>query len=216
MARKARAEVEGGLYHVITRGNNRRQIFDAPADYEKFLSLLAVQKARLVEKNGELVAQVHRSDIAVCGRFGDFGCGGPLIWPAHFDDFQRAAKQRSELRPKARLCEPWVSVVINYGTKDRLPLITKELRPDLHRYLGGLVNRLHGTPLEINGMADHVHVLARIKPVISISEFLGKFKSVSSGWANRQTRGRFKWQVKYGAFTVSQSQVERVREYIRN
>ena len=105
---------------------------------------------------------------------------------------------------------------IVYGTKDRLPLITKELRPDLHRYLGGLVNRLHGTPLEINGMADHVHVLARIKPVISISEFLGKFKSVSSGWANRQTRGRFKWQVKYGAFTVSQSQVERVREYIRN
>src|SRR5438477_4663306 len=105
---------------------------------------------------------------------------------------------------------------IVYGTKDRLPLITKELRPDLHRYLGGLVNRLHGTPLEINGMADHVHVLARIKPVISISEFLGKFKSVSSGWANRQTHGRFRWQVKYGAFTVSQSQFVRVREYIRN
>ena len=47
MARKARAEVEGGLYHVITRGNNRRQIFNSPADYEKFLSLLAVQKHRL-------------------------------------------------------------------------------------------------------------------------------------------------------------------------
>ena len=38
MARRARAEVEGGLYHVITRGNNRRQIFNAPADYEKFLT----------------------------------------------------------------------------------------------------------------------------------------------------------------------------------
>ena len=47
MARKARAEVEGGLYHVITRGNNRRQIFNSPADYDKFLSLLAVQKHRL-------------------------------------------------------------------------------------------------------------------------------------------------------------------------
>ena len=105
---------------------------------------------------------------------------------------------------------------IVYGTKDRLPLITKELRPDLHRFLGGLVNDLHGTSLEINGVADHVHVLARIKPVISISEFLSKFKSQSSDWANRKTRGRFKWQVKYGAFIVSQSQVERVREYIRN
>src|SRR5712692_9600366 len=47
MARKAHAEVEGGLYHVITRGNNRRQIFNSPADYEKFLSLLTVQKTKL-------------------------------------------------------------------------------------------------------------------------------------------------------------------------
>ena len=103
-----------------------------------------------------------------------------------------------------------------FGTKDRVPFITRELRPQLHRYLGGLVNGIHGTPLEINGTADHVHVLARIKPVISLSEFLSKFKSNSSGWANRQTRGRFKWQVKYGAFTVSHSQVDRVRRYIRN
>src|SRR5438128_8424323 len=47
MPRRASAEVEGGLYHVITRGNNRRQIFNSPAHYEKFLSLLATQKVRL-------------------------------------------------------------------------------------------------------------------------------------------------------------------------
>ena len=47
MARKPRVDVEGGLYHVITRGNNRRQIFNAAADYEKFLSLLALQKRKL-------------------------------------------------------------------------------------------------------------------------------------------------------------------------
>jgi REP element-mobilizing transposase RayT len=34
MARSTRAEVEGVLYHVIARGNNRRQIFNALADYE--------------------------------------------------------------------------------------------------------------------------------------------------------------------------------------
>jgi hypothetical protein len=45
-------------------------------------------------------------------------------------------------------------------------MITNELRPRLHEYLAGLVPGLHGTPLEINGTADHVHVLARIKPVI--------------------------------------------------
>lgn len=47
MVRQRRVEVEGGLYHVITRGNNRRQIFNSPADYEKFLLLLAVQKTKL-------------------------------------------------------------------------------------------------------------------------------------------------------------------------
>ena len=55
-------------------------------------------------------------------------------------------------------------------------MITNDLRSRLHEYLGGLVNGLHGTPLEINGTSDHVHVLAKIKPVISISEFLRKFK----------------------------------------
>ena len=53
-----------------------------------------------------------------------------------------------------------------FGTKDRVPFITRELRPQLHRYLGGLVNGIHGTPLEINGTADHVHVLARIKQTV--------------------------------------------------
>ena len=46
MARKPRAEIAGGLYHVITRGNNRRRIFDSPADFEKFLSLLAMQRSK--------------------------------------------------------------------------------------------------------------------------------------------------------------------------
>ena len=47
MARKPRIEVEGGLYHLITRGNNRQIIFNADDDYRKLLSLLETQKARL-------------------------------------------------------------------------------------------------------------------------------------------------------------------------
>jgi REP element-mobilizing transposase RayT len=47
MARKARLEVEGGLYHVITRGNDRQDIFHVAEDFFKFLSLLALQKEKL-------------------------------------------------------------------------------------------------------------------------------------------------------------------------
>jgi len=105
---------------------------------------------------------------------------------------------------------------IVYATKERAPLITTTLRPRLHEYLGGTVCGLGGIALEINGAADHVHVLAKLRPTISVSEFLSKLKSGSSGWAKRQTAGRFGWQARFAAFTVSESQVERVRQYIRN
>jgi len=105
---------------------------------------------------------------------------------------------------------------IVYATKERAPLITSQLRPRLHEYLGGTVRGLDGIAIEVGGTADHVHVLAKIKPTISVSEFLSKLKSGSSGWAKRQTAGRFGWQARFAAFTVSESQVQRVRRYIRN
>ena len=103
-----------------------------------------------------------------------------------------------------------------YATKERTPLITAVLRPRLHEYLGGTVRGLEGIPIEINGMSDHVHLLVKLRPTISVSELLNKLKSNSSGWAKRETKGRFSWQSRYAAFTVSESQVENVRLYIRN
>jgi len=44
MVWKPRVEVEGGLYHVITRGNNRQAIFNCDVDYEKILSLLDIPR----------------------------------------------------------------------------------------------------------------------------------------------------------------------------
>ncbi len=47
MARKPRVEIQGGLYHIMTRGNNRQVIFGSDEDYLKMLSLLAEQKRKL-------------------------------------------------------------------------------------------------------------------------------------------------------------------------
>lgn len=98
---------------------------------------------------------------------------------------------------------------IIYATKERAPLITSALKDRLHGYLGGIVKGLGGVPIEINGMAEHIHLLVRIRPTISVSDFLSKLKSSSSSWGQRETKGRFGWQAKYGAFTVSESQVGR-------
>jgi REP element-mobilizing transposase RayT len=57
----------------------------------------------------------------------------------------------------------------------------------MHEYLGGTVRGLGGIALEINGTADHVHVFAKLRPTISVSDFLSQLKSGSSGWGKRQT-----------------------------
>lgn len=103
---------------------------------------------------------------------------------------------------------------IVFATKERAPLITDALRPRLHEYLGGIARNLGGTALEINGVEDHVHLLVILPPTIAVSEFMSKLKANSSAWAKKRNE-YFAWQSRYGAFTVSESQVERVRNYIR-
>ena len=105
---------------------------------------------------------------------------------------------------------------IVYGTKNRLPLISEAWESELYKQLGRIVSGNHGVPIEINGMPDHTHLLVRIEPVISVSDFLCKLKANSSGWVRRTHQPKFRWQRRYGAFSVSESASDAVRTYIRN
>jgi putative transposase len=104
---------------------------------------------------------------------------------------------------------------IVFGTTKRQPLIDESFQPRLYEYVGGTIRGLRGICLEIGGVEDHVHILAKLPPTIAVSDFLEKLKSNSSKWAKSVKRG-FGWQGGYAAFTVSESQVERVRQYIQN
>lgn len=68
----------------------------------------------------------------------------------------------------------------------------------------------------INGTADHVHLLAKLRQDKAVSKLIGEVKANSSGWISRtfDGLGGFAWQEGYGAFTVSESQVAKVRRYI--
>jgi REP element-mobilizing transposase RayT len=107
---------------------------------------------------------------------------------------------------------------IVFSTKHRRPLITPNIENDLHRYLQGVVEGIGGTPIEVNGAADHVHILALLPPKIAVSDALRDIKANSSKWLHdsRDDYGGFRWQDGFAAFTVSKSVVETVREYIRN
>jgi len=78
------------------------------------------------------------------------------------------------------------------------------------------VRELKGTSLIINGPADHVHLLLAIPPSESLASLLRVLKTNSSRWVHEQVpeRKRFGWQTGYGAFSVSSSRVEAVRNYI--
>ena len=105
---------------------------------------------------------------------------------------------------------------IVFATKDRRPLITGERKQRLYEYLGGVIRNLGGIPLGINGMDDHAHVLAKLRPDKALSDMLRDLKANSSGWMHdvfTETRD-FAWQRGYGAFTVSASQIEKVQRYI--
>ena len=104
-----------------------------------------------------------------------------------------------------------------FSTKDREPLIFPELKPELYAYLGGLSRELKGKAYGINGTTNHIHMLISLSPVVSISQALRFIKSNSSGWAHEKwPRRLFAWQLGYGAFSVSKSNVPAVLEYIAN
>ena len=104
---------------------------------------------------------------------------------------------------------------IVFSTKERLPLITEEIRERLYEYLGGVIRGEKGSLLEIGGVADHVHLLARFGAAIAVSDMVQRIKGNSSHWLNQRPESWFAWQNGYGAFTVSESQVATVRKYIQ-
>ena len=101
-----------------------------------------------------------------------------------------------------------------FSTKGRQALITKEIRQDLFAYLGGIIREMRGMALIVNGMADHVHMLVRIRPAHSTAEVVRVVKANSSRWAHEKWKMRFAWQTGYGAFSVSESNVAAVSRYI--
>ncbi|MBX7221045.1 MAG: IS200/IS605 family transposase [Blastocatellia bacterium] len=104
-----------------------------------------------------------------------------------------------------------------FSTKYRQPLIQTAWQPQLHQYLGGIVQSLEGTPLEIGGIADHVHLLISIHQKHCLMNVLRDLKANSSKWVNESAflETRFEWQRGYGAFSVSQSQMGKVQRYIQ-
>ena len=101
-----------------------------------------------------------------------------------------------------------------FSTQGRRPLIKPDFRADLFAYLGGIIREMHAAALIVNGIADHVHMLVRIRPVHSPAEIARVVKTNSSRWVREKWSRDFAWQTGYGVFSVSGSNVATVTKYI--
>ena len=104
-----------------------------------------------------------------------------------------------------------------FSTKERRPFLRdKTVRDSLHAYMGGVSKTLECPPLIVGGVEDHVHLLCRFARTITQAEWVKELKRVSNGWLKEQGRdcADFEWQGGYADFSVSQSNLEQVKQYI--
>jgi putative transposase len=103
-----------------------------------------------------------------------------------------------------------------FSTKHREPRITDDLRDSLHAYMATVLRNLDCPAGLINSVEDHVHILFELARTVTISTVVEEVKTSSSKWIKTQGGGHsgFAWQAGYGVFSVSESQVVVVRDYI--
>ena len=102
-----------------------------------------------------------------------------------------------------------------FAIKDRRPLLTDSiLRARLHAYIAATSGELQCPALEVGGVADHVHLLARCGREITQADWVKELKRVSSRWLKAQKIADFEWQGGYAIFSVSPSNLDRVRAYV--
>jgi putative transposase len=97
-----------------------------------------------------------------------------------------------------------------------LAVIDSSWENELFKYISGITKKNNHKMLCINGMPDHLHMLAGFRTNQSIADFMQDVKADSSQWINKNRfcKSRFEWQSGYGVFSYSKSQVPDVTRYI--
>jgi len=110
----------------------------------------------------------------------------------------------------------WIHAI--WATKERIPLISSVVEKKVYEIISALLRELSCPVRTINGMRDHIHCLFLLNPQKSVAEVLKQIKGSSSHYINQSNliAEKFAWQTGYAAYSVSESVVERVYQYIKN
>jgi len=103
-----------------------------------------------------------------------------------------------------------------FSTKNREPILSDDVRRELHPYLATILKGMNSPAILVNSVEDHAHILIHLSKNHALCDVIELVKKDSSKWI--KTKGKsyrsFHWQNGYGAFSVSQSNVAEVVRYI--
>ena len=109
-----------------------------------------------------------------------------------------------------------IYVHLIFSTKNRVNLIDDQIEIELFPYMAKILKDNDSPNLAINAARDHVHLLFLLSRKFAVCDVIEEIKKSSSKWI--KTKGekykQFYWQNGYGAFSVSQSNVNAVKNYI--
>ncbi len=105
-----------------------------------------------------------------------------------------------------------------FGTKQREPWLTPNIRPQVHAYLAESVRGLGSPWVVVGGVADHVHLLFDLGKVVAPATFVEHAKRESSKFVKSlgTPYANFYWQRGYGMLSVSPKDRDEVEQYVRN
>lgn len=109
-------------------------------------------------------------------------------------------------------------VHIVFSVKGRQPLIPKQHKAELHKYITGIITKGKQKMMQINSMPDHIHILVSISPDLPISNLVRDIKINSTKFINRKgwVARKFAWQEGFAVFSYSHSQLKDVIAYIND
>lgn len=105
---------------------------------------------------------------------------------------------------------------IVFSTKERRDCFTKELQGELFPYFAKAIENRGARAVVVGGHRNHVHLLIGMGKGVLTSDLVREIKRTSSIWLKGKGVDDFAWQVGYGAFSVSYSNLDQVRAYIAN
>src|SRR5260221_5104074 len=125
-----------------------------------------------------------------------------------------------ECHKETPMAQTLVSLIAHviFSTKNREPLITPNIEPELFAYIGGILKNNESRLLDAGGTLDLVHLLISQSKNIALSSLIKDVKKDSSSWI--KTRGseirNFHWQDGYGGFSIGRPMVPGLKQYLVN